>query len=100
MAFVSEEITRRDDEEYFNEFGFKDIDKAVLKIADKFANNPKEASEFAKTLSKYDDIIKVGENIGGVVDAICTAIYAGKTIYDAYNAYKNGDTDGAVGKNI
>ena len=74
-----------------------DIDKAVLKIADKFANNPKKASEFAKTLSKYDDIIKVGENIGGVVDAICTAIYAGKTIYDAYNAYKNGDTDGAIG---
>ncbi len=53
-----------------------DIDKAMINIADKYANNPKGVSDFAKSLGKNDDILKAGSNTLGYVDAVCTAIYA------------------------
>lgn len=74
-----------------------DIDKAMLKVANNFATNPKETSELAKSLGKYDDLMKVGEKVGGYVDVVCTTIFAAKAIYDASEAYKNGDTNSAIG---
>lgn len=74
-----------------------DIDKAMINIADKYANNPKGVSDFAKSLGKYDDILKAGTNTLGYVDAVCTAIYAVQAVYDASKAYEEGNTNNAIG---
>ena len=74
-----------------------DIDKAMINIADKYANNPQGVSDFAKSLGKYDDIIKAGTNTLGYVDAVCTAIYAVQAVYDASKAYEEGNTNNAIG---
>ncbi len=74
-----------------------DIDKAMINIANKCAKDPDGVSDFAKSLGKYDDIIKAGSNTLGYVDAVCTAIYAIQAVYDASEAYEEGNTNTAIG---
>ena len=75
-----------------------DKDKAILGLSYTMEADPQSVKGILGFVNKHDSLIKMGTNVAGAVDIICTVVYAGMTIYESYEAYQEGNTDKAIGK--
>ena len=68
-----------------------DVDKAALAVAHKIGDKSDDITKLLSMASKYDNVFKTASKVGGIVDVVGTVATVGISIYQAVDAYNNGD---------
>lgn len=72
------------------------IDRAALAVASKIGNRSDDVPKLLSKVSKYEKIFNVASKVGGTVEVVGGLATLGFTIYNAVDAYNNGDPDNAT----
>ncbi|KAF5048886.1 hypothetical protein DSECCO2_445380 [anaerobic digester metagenome] len=73
-----------------------DTDRVALAVAQKIGNKSDDIANLLSKASKYDNVLKVVSEVGGIVNVVATTAMVGVSISHAVEAYNSGDPNKAA----